>query len=163
MDEMFFNPRNVFYSDVITFPSTNNRVTLTAKTLEDVTDLVVSSSATGVTFSSPVISQGIAVAASQTVNGTALSTEGVDKINSVEVIATGVAANINNTTLYVDGSMDGTSWYRVDTLGTAFDAAMVSFETSGFVGNYARVTLVTAGNGSLESGHNATVSAALKY
>lgn len=146
-----------------TTSASTNRVTLTAKTLEDVTDLVVSSSATGVTFSSPVISQGIAVAASQTVNGTALSTEGVDRINSVEVIATGVAANINNTTLYVDGSMDGTSWYRVDALGTAFDAAMVSFETSGFVGSYARITLVTAGNGSLESGHSATVSAALKY
>lgn len=146
-----------------TAAASTNRVTLTAKTLGDMTDLAVSSSATGVTFSSPVISQGIAVAAAQTVNGSALNTEGVDRINSVEVIATGVTTSINNTTLYVDGSMDGASWYRVDALGTAFDAATVSFITSGFVGNYARVALVTAGNGSLESGHNVVVSAALKY
>jgi len=147
-----------------TASSSTNRVTLVSKALSDVTDLTATiGTATGVYFSSVTETQGIAVTSSQTVLGDTLSATGYDMIKLVKVSAIGVTSSINNSTLLVKGSLDGTSWYNVDSAATNFDAATVNFVTSGFVGKYAKVALVTAANGSIESGHDIVASATILY
>jgi hypothetical protein len=144
---------------------TSPRITFTAKTLEDITDLTVDTGdTTGITFSAVTTTGGVALGDNETVYGDTLDVSGFRKISKVKVVATAVPANVNATTLYVQGSLDGLSWYDVLPTTTAIDAATVSFETTGYVGLHARVCLHTAETtGSLEAGHNIVASAVLDY
>ena len=141
------------------------RLTFTAKTLEDITNLTVDvGDTTGIDFSAVTTTGGIALADNQTVYGDTLDVSGFRKISKVKVVATAVPANVNDTTLYVQGSLDGSHWYNVLPTTTAVDATTVSFETTGYVGLHARVCLHTAETtGSLEAGHSIVASAVLDY
>lgn len=148
-----------------TVETASPRLTFTAKTLEDITDLTVDvGDTTGIDFSAVTTTGGIALGDNETVYGDTLDVSGFRKISKVKVVATAVPANVNDTTLYVQGSLDGLNWYDVLPTTTAIDATTVSFETTGYVGLHARVCLHTAETtGSLEAGHNIVASAVLDY